>query len=273
MTVASDWADSLLASAANSLPTSFAQTERNTAMTETHTASMEPRQVDAGHGVTWWMDAWGLFTRNAVMWVVLTLILAAIFFVFSYIPFLGGIAGMLLTPVFMGSWMLAAHKLDTGGTLEVGDLFLGFQGKLAPLLVLGGLQLACAVAMYIGVAALGVAAVAAFYAGGSLMAIIFAGMAALLVALIGIVLLSILFWFAPALVVLRNASPVEAIRASFLANLKNLLAHLVYGLITLVALFVATIPFGLGLLVFLPLALLTMYTSYKDVFGEVAPTA
>jgi len=31
--------------------------------------------VDGGQGVTWWTDAWALFTKNAAIWVVLGLIL------------------------------------------------------------------------------------------------------------------------------------------------------------------------------------------------------
>ena len=70
----------------------------------------QPRSVDSGQGVTWWTDAWALFTKNAVMWVVLGLILFIILLVLAFIPFLGQIASALLFPVFAGSWMLAAQN-------------------------------------------------------------------------------------------------------------------------------------------------------------------
>src|SRR5262252_2898446 len=46
----------------------------------------EPRAVDGGQGVTWWTDAWALFTKNAAIWVVLGLILFIILVVLAFIP-------------------------------------------------------------------------------------------------------------------------------------------------------------------------------------------
>jgi uncharacterized membrane protein len=74
-------------------------------------------------------------------------------------------------------------------------------------------------------------------------------------------------WFSPALVVFRGVPPVEAVRASFAACLRNIVPFLLHGIVFLVAAIVASIPFGLGWLVLLPLVTLTMYSSYKDVFG------
>ena len=241
-------------------------------MSDTLAAPLEPRSVDAGRGIAWWTEAWALFMKNAVMWIVLALILLVIFIVLSVIPLLGSIATSLLMPVFVGGWMLAARKVEAGGTLEVGDLFTGFQDKLTPLLVLGALLLAASVVIFFAVGALGFGAVMGMVVGGSqqsaggVMAALGAGMVALLVGLILGALMAMAFWFAPALVVLRNLAPVDAVKASFAANLKNLLAFLVYGVVYIVAAIVASIPFGLGWLVLIPLSLLTLYVSHKDVF-------
>jgi uncharacterized membrane protein len=75
-------------------------------------------------------------------------------------------------------------------------------------------------------------------------------------------------WFAPALVVLRNVAPVEAMKASFAACLKNTVPLLVYSVLYLVAAIVASIPFGLGWIVLMPVLMLTLYVSYKDIFGD-----
>jgi uncharacterized membrane protein len=139
--------------------------------------------------------------------------------------------------------------------------------------VLGALLLAASVLIFLVVGALGFGAVMGMAAGGSqhsaggVMAALGAGMVALLVGLVLGALLAMAFWFAPALVVFRNVAPVEAVRASFAANLKNLLAFLVFGVVYFVAAIVASIPFGLGWLVLVPLSVLTVYVSYKDVFG------
>jgi uncharacterized membrane protein len=43
---------------------------------------------------------------------------------------------------------------------------------------------------------------------------------------------------------------------------------LLYGLIYVVAAVIASVPFGLGWIVLIPVLMLTVYTSYRDVFGD-----
>jgi uncharacterized membrane protein len=74
-------------------------------------------------------------------------------------------------------------------------------------------------------------------------------------------------WFAPALVVFDNLAPVEAAKASFAASLKNLVPFLLFGVLYIVAAVVASIPFGLGWVVLVPLVGLCAYVSYQDVFA------
>lgn len=243
-------------------------------MEEAMKGVVEARGVDAGRGVTWWSEAWALFTKSAGMWIVLALILLVILVVLSLIPLLGSLAASLLLPVFVGSWMLAARKVESGGALELGDLFSGFKDKLTPLVVLGALLLGATLVIAVAAGALGFGAVMGLMAGGSnhsmggMMAAMGAGMLALLVTMTLGVLIAMAFWFAPPLVIFRNVAPVDALKASFSASLKNVLAFLVYGVIYLIAAIVASIPFGLGWIALVPVVLLTVYVSYKDVFGE-----
>ncbi|MCL4697426.1 MAG: hypothetical protein KJ023_10325 [Burkholderiaceae bacterium] len=240
-------------------------------------AGAQVRTVDAGRGVAWWSEAWALFMKAAGLWIVLAIVLIIIFVVLSFIPILGGLALALVLPVFVGSWMLAARKVEQGGTLEVGDLFSCFQGeRLTPLLILGALVLAAGIVIGIVVGALGMGAVFGGVAsgmagsGGGLMASLGAGMLALLAGLVLGLLLTMATWFAPALVVFD--APVDAVKASFAASLKNIGAFIVWSLLYLVAAFVASIPFGLGWIVLAPLVLLTAYIAYKDIFGATPAT-
>jgi uncharacterized membrane protein len=75
------------------------------------------------------------------------------------------------------------------------------------------------------------------------------------------------FWFAPPLVMLRNEEPVAAMKASFAACLVNIWPMFVYGLVGIVLMIVATIPFGLGWFVLCPVFATSIYASYKDIFG------
>ena len=238
------------------------------------TALAEPRTVAADRGVAWWTEAWALFTKAAGMWIVLGIVLFLVLIVLSVVPVLGALAATLLLPVFVASWMLAARKVQGGGTLELGDLFVAFRGdKLVPLVVLGALLMAAALVLGLVTGVLGIGAVFGMMAGGAahsaggVFAAVGAGMLALLVGLLVSVLMAMAIWFAPSLVLFRGVPPVDALRISFTASLKNMVPMLVYGLIYIVASIVASIPFGLGWIVLVPVTLLTVHTSYEDVFG------
>lgn len=212
--------------------------------------------------------------KNPGMWVVLGLIFIVITVVLNFVPLLGGLAVALLTPAFAASWMLACRKLEGGGTLEVGDLFLGFKDQLNPLLVLGALCLGATMVVFVvmwvfGVGALmGLGVGAARHSMGGVLAAAGAGVMALLVGLALFVPITMAFWFAPALVVFDGVAPMDAVKASFTGCLKNVMPFLVYGVVGLVACIVASIPFGLGWIVLLPLSLLTVYLSYRDIFAR-----
>jgi uncharacterized membrane protein len=89
----------------------------------------------------------------------------------------------------------------------------------------------------------------------------------MLVALVLGFVVAMALWFAPGLIVFRNMAPVDALKASVSASLGNVVPFLIYGVIYLIAAFVASIPLGLGWVVLVPVLMLTAYSSYKDVFG------
>jgi hypothetical protein len=238
----------------------------------------QTRTIDAGRGLAWWTEAWALFMRSALLWVVMALILIVIFVVISFVPLLGAVATALLTPVFFGSWMLAARKVQGGGVLEVGDLFSAFKGAhLTPLVILGALFAAATVVIFLVAGVLGAGALFGMFGGGmhrsgaGVMAGLGVGMLAMLIFFTFGLLATAAIWFAPALVVFRKATPVDAAKASFTVVFRNWLPFLVFGVIEIVLAIVASIPFGLGWLVLLPVVMLTAYVSYCDVFGAPAP--
>jgi hypothetical protein len=232
------------------------------------------RNVAAGRGVEWWSEAWALFVKAAGMWIVLALIMIIIFMVLSFIPLLGGLAVAVLFPVFMASWLLAARKVEGGGALEAGDLFTAVQGdKVVPLLILGALLLAFAAVIFVVAGLLGVGAVFGVAAGGAdrsvgaALTALGAGLFAMLAMLAVSIVASMALWFAPALVIFRGTAPVDAMKISFAACLRNIVPFLLYGLLYIVAAIIASIPFGLGWIVLAPLVMITLYVSYRDVFG------
>ena len=51
------------------------------------------------------------------------------------------------------------------------------------------------------------------------------------------------------------------------ASLKNFVAFLLYGVLYIIAAIIASIPFGLGWIVLIPVVMLSLYVSSSDVFG------
>jgi hypothetical protein len=99
------------------------------AMDSETSASLDSRTIDAGRGFEWWREAWALFTKAAGLWIVLGLLLFVLLAVIGLVPLLGALVSTLLIPTFLGSWMLAARKVEGGGTLEVADLFAAFRAS------------------------------------------------------------------------------------------------------------------------------------------------
>jgi uncharacterized membrane protein len=240
----------------------------------------KPRTVDAGRGTAWWSESWALFMKNPTMWIIFGVIFMVGTMILGLIPFLGALVVAVLSIVIAGGWMLAARKLESGGTIEVGDLFLGFKDRqLNPLLVVGALAagISLVIGLVMGVlgagAVMGIAMGGAAHNPGGMMASAALGMVGVLVGLVLAFVLAMAFWFAPPLVVFRGAAPVDALKASWAASLANISPFVVYGIIWIVAAVVASIPFGLGWIVLMPLTMLGLYCSYKDIFEGQAAAA
>lgn len=234
----------------------------------------EGRNVDAGQGMAWWSQAWALFMKNAGLWIVFGLIFIFGSIFLEMLPILGTIVSSLLTPVLIGGWMMAARKLDQGGTLEVSDLFAGFGPKLSSLLLVGVAVLVCKIVFGGVIAVFGIGAFGSFFGGAALhsnfmmMTGLGMGMVSVLLLFVLAFVLIALMWFAPALVALGEVPPVDALKASASMSLRNVGAFTVFGLLSLLFSILATLPAGLGWIVLFPVGTLAMYTSYQDLFGR-----
>ena len=228
-----------------------------------------PRSVAADRAVAWWTEAWTLFMKAPGIWIVFGLITFLLLAVLNFfIPLLGGLVSALILPVLVGSWMLAARKVEGGGTLELNDLFAAFKDKLSPLVVLGALLLGASVVAVLVASLLGVGAWVGVWAGGGQGVAWSAGLLGMLVVLAFATVVAMVFWYAPPLIVLRGVAPVDAAKASFAACLKNIVPFLIYSVIYLIASVIASLLFGLGWILLVPVLMLTAYTSYKDLFGD-----
>jgi uncharacterized membrane protein len=238
------------------------------------------RSRPAGDGIKWIADGWPLFTKAPLMWILALIILVVIAVIVNLVPILGSIAFQLLTPVFYAGLVVACRALERGGEFELEHLFAGFKVQFANLLVVGLMFLVgmvlilCVFGLFVGFGVLGAVIggnaqnIAAAMAG-SLITILLGG----LVMLGLMVPLLAAYWFAPALVIMHGVAPIAAMKASFSACLRNFIPFLIYGVVMTIAAFVASIPLGLGLLVWIPLSFTSTYAAYRDIFTEDARPA
>lgn len=253
----------------------------------THTTDSfvpDGRTVDADRGITWITDAFGLFSRSALGWIAFSILLFILLVAFSIVPFLGQFLFSLVSPVILAGAMVAARALERGETMKPEHFLAGFAERPVPLLIVGAFYMAGSliittifviiVFFTVGTAMLSAILtmiLSAMLDPNQLTELITFGtiiwlLLAALVALALWVPLLMAYWFAAPLVFFHDMAPVEAMKASFKGCLKNILPFLLYGVVSLVLLIVAAIPFGLGLLVVMPVLMITMYTSYKDAY-------
>jgi len=230
-----------------------------------------PAAVAAGNGVSWWTEGWRLFVASPWIWIAITLVFLVITILASLVPLIGSFASTILTPVLAAVMMAGCRALDRGEELTINHLFAGFSERLGSLLVVGLLCLAgtvviLVVMMAIAVGTIGMSGISALMSGdpiqGGLTMLATLGFGAMVATLVGMLValpLMMAYWFAPALVMLRNDEPVAAMKASFVACWVNIGSMLVYGLVGIVLAIVATIPFGLGWLVLAPVTATSIY--------------
>ncbi|MBK7899886.1 MAG: hypothetical protein KA603_09495 [Azonexus sp.] len=226
----------------------------------------EGRKLTSAEAVDWLREGWQLFLQAPGPWILISVSFALILMVLGVIPLVGIVANLLI-PVFAGGLMLGCKSLEEGDGLRFGHLFAGFSNQAGSLVMVGVIYLVGIVAIVLLAVVIGglLGFGSAFAGGGSEVA----GLVGVLVGLLSAVLimpLAMAVWFAPALIIFHQQSPLDAMKSSFFACLKNFLPFLVYGLVFLVLAILATLPVGLGWLVLIPVTQASIYAGYKSLF-------
>lgn len=229
------------------------------------------RRVSADRGLAWITEGFGLFKQAPLLWIgmIAAWLIAAV--LVSLIPVLGTLAFNLCFAMIMGGFLLGAHELREGRPMRFETLLAGFKPPhMEPLLLLGvaylviGLIIAL-VAVVLVFLLLGGAALSGNMQDLNLGIGVIVGLILVLLMLVGFSLATL---FAPGLVVFRGLKVVDALKLSFAAGLGNLGPLTVYGLLAILISIVASIPFGLGMIVAIPVFIASSYCCYRDVFGD-----
>lgn len=231
------------------------------------------RDVPYRRGLSWIAGGWRLFRGAPLVWMGLSAGWMLITFGLVLVPLVGGVVANLLQPVFFASFAMAARGQLAGKAPEMGDLFIGFRRPLLPLVNLGALLLIAEIAIFFLMSLLGLPTAASGDEVATIADYVRQLQGKEWILGVGLVLTAVLkgaLWFAPAVLAFHAISTAHAVRWSLFAALSNLGAMLAYGVVLTVILAAAILPWGMGLLVALPVMLASTYVGYDDVFDDAA---
>lgn len=255
----------------------------------------DPQKRPAGNGASWVMAGIALFLKRPFKWIGIFFVYMLVSILVQIVPIIGPLIQSLLNPVYGGGLMIGAKELEETDELPLECLFRGFKSGFGQLVLLGLIFLCALVVCVIISVVIGFAAMGIDFSNlqnqmthGTPPIIPFLIMFLLIIALT--MPLIMVFWFAPALIAINEKPVFDAMGLSFKACMRNVLPFLVYSLVVLAvligvfmavgliaAIFGGTSGSGVGMIIpailfiflglsIMPVVLLTIYTSYKDIF-------
>ena len=205
--------------------------------------------VPARQGILWVKLGMRTFFRQPLALTGLFFIFMAVMSVISIVPVIGNVLALALLPGATLGLMVATQEALKGQFPMPSVLIAGFRAgraQMRAMLILGALY-ALGFVSVLGLSALadGGKFAQMYLFGGAVGSEVFQDPAfetATMVALLFYMPLSLLFWFAPALVYWNNVSPTKSLFFSMVACIRNIGAFTVYSLVWMLAFMVL----GLG---------------------------
>lgn len=238
-------------------------------------ATIRVAEVSAGRGPAWLAESFTLFRAKPMAWIGLSLGWIVITFGLLVIPLIGGVIANFLQPVFFASFAIAAYRQTQGEPVVMADLFAGFKRNLRALINLGALLLIAEIVIFAVMALLGLPIAAAEGTSFTVSEYMEQLKGKEWILLLGLVLTGVVkgaLWFAPPLIAFHGMSTGHAMRWSVYAALANVGAMIAYGVTLVLLFFAGLLPWALGLLVVIPMMLISTFVGYREVF-ETRPSA
>ncbi|PIV88587.1 MAG: hypothetical protein COW48_05145 [Hydrogenophilales bacterium CG17_big_fil_post_rev_8_21_14_2_50_63_12] len=230
----------------------------------------------ASAGLLWIKEGWRLFKQAPIPWMGMTALVFMVIIGVSMIPLIGRHLIELLSPFLVAGYFSASRAAMSGEPIAFTHLGAGVQSGRDTLLRIGVAYMVCSFLIFLLVRALTGSDLHVLLQQTQNPAemtpelanqIVTTGMPALLLATLLFTPLIMATWFSPGLVLFEGLPPLRALWWSLWAcwvNWRPLLYYsLMLGLLAMVAII---IPFGLGMLVFIPLTLISTYVAYCAIF-------
>jgi len=238
-----------------------------------------PQRVPARRCFTWLAAGWRLFVAHPSDWVLIALCAFAMLAISTLlvpVPLIGPVLPPLLLALLLGGMLHAAAQARTG-QLHFLQMFEGFRRHPGNLTLIGLfyaiplvlvhllLMLALGGSLLVSLLGLSIGTTLNSIASGLVSMLVDLGIAlGIFLMLWGLLLLAMLF--APALVMHAKAPPLEAMRLSLAASLRNISAILLLAFCLYVLFIIALIPAGLGIVIFIPVVVGTLDAAYRELF-------
>lgn len=249
---------------------------------------MEIRKLEAARGWTWIKQGYQLLMRNPLLSISSAILSVLAVFVALMVPAIGALLAVALMPIMLAGFMNICRALEENEKVLPAMMLAGFKKHTSSLVALGaflmlGMLFASTVMVTVGGESFAALMDKMHTAQDSqlLMQAIASGDSRVsLAVLIGLTLMLALIvaWqYAPILVFFSGISPWLALRASFAGTLRNIIPYTIYSLIMqVITMVLGILPFGIGMLLLLPLGLTSLYVSYRNIFpwlDETSPAA
>lgn len=239
-----------------------------------------PNKLPTSQGLAWIGQSFSIFGKGAGIWIVMLLLFVGINFGITMVPFLEFLP-TVLAPAFTVGFYMGCKAVQKHEMLQIDHLFQGFKQKGRMLIRLGLFFFLWNIVIYLITTMFVQMTMSEEQMRIMSEAQTQEQMASLLTQnpeMVGVVINAIIVagimtipllmasWFSPALVAFNNVAPLKAMSLSLKACNRNILPFLVYGLVMLPLTVLAFLPLGLGLLIILPVIIISQYVSYKSVF-------
>ncbi len=232
-------------------------------------ATFQIAELPPSRGLGWLVEAFALFRRKPFAWIGLCTGWLLITLMLLQIPLIGPAIANFIQPVFFASFAIAAFRQVAGEPVLMGDLFSGFRRNVRSLVLLGAILLIAELAILILMWFLGMPALSAEDGQVKISEYFESLKGKEWILFVGFILSALVkgaFWFAPPLIAFHDMQTAQAMRWSVFAAISNLGAMVTYGALLVFFMFVAVIPWGLGLLVVIPVMVISTFIGYREVF-------
>jgi uncharacterized membrane protein len=232
------------------------------------------RSLSPGRGAGWIGDAWRLLRAQPGVWAVALILLLIAYIFLSIIPLVNFFV-QLLVPFGAAGIAMAADEQRRTGTFQLGTLPAAFGKQPASLLAVGGLSLLAAFVFGVAlVIIVGADVFGATAGGGQPDPSVFLSTRFWVAFLVGLALMipvGFATYLAPQLIVLHDQPALTAMKMSLVGCFKNILPGIVFLLCSMLLVIASMIPLFLGLLISIPILVITNYTVYRDIFVAENP--